>query len=158
MKPKVYLETTIPSYLTAWPSRDLIRAAHQQITREWWSARSQFDLFVSQVVLDEVQQGDTEAARRRMESISGITVLEVSQEANFLTKELIFQHSLPRKAAADAAHIAIAVVSGMDYLLTWNCTHIANAVMRHKIEDICRRCGYEPTLMCTPDQLMGEKS
>lgn len=156
MQPKVYLETSVVSYLTAWSSRDLVKAAHQTITREWWRGRTRFDLYVSQVVLREASAGDPEAARLRMESISALPVLSASPEAGRLAQQLVAQGSLPPKAAVDALHIAIAVVNGIDYVLTWNCTHIANAAMRLKIEAICRQCGYEPVILCTPEELMEE--
>ena len=153
MRAKVYLETTIPSYLTAWPSRDIVTAAHQQITREWWQTRSRFELYISQVVVNEVQVGDAEAARLRVESIAGIPVLIATAEAKDLAQKFLKYGSLPQKAAIDAAHIAIAVISGMDYLLTWNCKHIANATMRKKLESICQQNGYNPPSVCTPEQL-----
>jgi hypothetical protein len=155
VKPKVYLETTIPSYLTAWTSRDLIMAAHQQITREWWDNRRQdFDLFVSQLVLQESGSGDPDAAARRMELISPYPVLKVAEEADDLAGELARQIPLPERAALDALHIAIAAVSGMDYLLTWNCRHIANAVYQPRIGLVCRALGYEPPVICTPEALL----
>ena len=154
MRSRAYLETTIVSYLSAWPSRDLVKAAHQQITIEWWSKRSRFDLFVSQIVVSEAGSGDVQAARRRLETLDGIPVLSASPEAAVLARELVAQGSLPAKAAVDALHIAIAAVNGMDYLLTWNCTHIANAATRHKIEAVCRKTGYEPVVLCTPEELM----
>lgn len=156
MRPKVYLETTIPSYLTAWPSRDLVRAAHQQITREWWQNRTRFDLYISQLVLREASGGDAEAAGLRLEALRGIPVLALSPAASALAQQLVQQGLLPENAVADALHIAIAVVNGMDYLLTWNCAHIANAALRHRIEAICRASGYEPPVLCTPEELMEE--
>jgi hypothetical protein len=155
MRPKIYLETTIPSYLTAWPSRDLIRAAHQQITLEWWKfRRADFDLHVSEFVLLEVGKGDPVAAAERLESLKDIPVLDASSEAQKLTAELIRRVPLPPKAALDASHIGIAVVSGMDFLLTWNCSHIANASLRSRIDDICREMGYSPITICTPIELL----
>ena len=156
MKPKVYIETTVVSYLTGWPSRDLIVAAHQQITREWWQARTRFDLYVSQIVIREAGGGDPEPAALRLKAVEGIQVLELSPEARSLAKQLITEGPLPEKAELDALHIGIAVVNGMDYLLTWNCTHIANAAMRHMIEAVCRSMGYEPPVICTPEELMEE--
>jgi hypothetical protein len=88
--------------------------------------------------------------------LSGIPILTASPEVSALAQELVARGSLPTKAAVDAVHIAIAVINGIDYLLTWNCTHIANAAIRHKIEAICRQCGYEPVVLCTPEQLMEE--
>lgn len=156
MRPKVYLETTIPSYLTAWPSRDLVKAAHQQITREWWQNRTRFDLYISQLVLREASGGDAEAARLRLEALRGIPVLALSPAASALAQQLVQQGLLPENTVADALHIAIAVVNGMDYLLTWNCAHIANAALRHRIEAICRASSYEPPILCTPEELMEE--
>jgi hypothetical protein len=155
MKPKVYLETTISSYLTARPSRDLVTAAHQQITREWWDTRRHaFDLFVSQMVIDEASAGDPDAAARRLEVLAPLSLLDPRAEGADLAQALIEQVPLPIGAAADALHIAIAVVNGMDYLLTWNCTHIANAVLRSQIETVCRSKGFEIPIICTPDELL----
>jgi hypothetical protein len=157
--PKVYLETTIVSYLTAWPSRDLVRAAHQQITQEWWqNRRGAFDLSVSELVLQEVSAGDPEAARLRLEALTDIEVLEVTDEATTLTEQLVNQVPLPAKAAADALHISIAVVNAMDYLLTWNCTRIANATLRAKIDAVCRANGYDPPVICTPEELLEQNN
>lgn len=154
MKPKIYVETTIISYLAARPSRDLVVAAHQQITQEWWQTRrAEFDLFVSQIVVQESSAGDKDAAERRLAILEGIPVLEQSEEATALAQELVNQMALPEKAVVDALQIAIAVVSGMDYLLTWNCTHIANATLRNRIESVCRSNGYEPPVICTPEEL-----
>src|SRR5262249_33831396 len=152
MKPKVYLETTIPSYLTSRPSRDLVTAAHQQITREWWDTRRHdFDLFVSQMVLDEASAGDPEAATRRLEVLASLPLLAPKTEGTAVARMLSNHLSLPPRAAADALHIAIAVVNGMDYLLTWNCTHIANAVLRGRIEAACRSRGFRVPIICTPE-------
>jgi hypothetical protein len=156
MKSRVYLETTIPSYLTAWPSRDLIRAAHQQITREWWAGRGAFELYSSRLVVQECQAGDPQAAVDRLAALAGIPLLEQTPEAATLAEALIRGVPLPERAAADALHIAIAAVHGVDYLLTWNCTHIANVTLRPQIESVCRAAGYEPPLICTPEELLPE--
>ena len=121
-KPTVYIETSVVSYLTGWPSRDLVVAAQQHITREWWrEAADHFELVASQLVVNEASAGDPGAARARL--------------------------------AALETHIAIAVVNGVDYLVTWNLRHIANAMMQAKIGRVCRQAGYEPTTIGTPDQL-----
>jgi hypothetical protein len=156
MKPTVYIETTIPSYLTAWPSRDLIRAAQQQLTREWWERRDQFELCTSVLVLRECQDGDPTAAAERMAALQGIPVLDVSVEAGRLGTVLLREVPLPAKAMADSLHIAVAALHGVQYLLTWNCRHIANAVLRPRIEAICRAAKCEPPLICTPDELRTE--
>jgi hypothetical protein len=155
MKPRVYLETTIPSYLTAWPSRDLIMAARQQITREWWDARrDDFELFTSELVIDEASAGDSDAATRRLQTLANIAMLDSTIDAGVLADKLLNEIPLPPKAAADSLHIAIAATSGMDYLLTWNCTQIANAEFRGSIERICRESGFEPPIICTPEELL----
>ena len=157
MTPRVYLETTIPSYLTAWLSRDLVMAAHQQTTREWWETRRQdFELFVSQFVIDEAGLGDPDAAGRRLEMLVDVPLLDASEDVYTLADELMKRVPLPPKAAADSLHIAIVTVNGMNYLLTWNCTHIANAALRSSIELVCRESGYEPPVICTPEELLKE--
>lgn len=155
MKPKAYLETTIVSYLTARPSRDLITAAHQQITQQWWQTqRAHFDLFMASPVLQEAQAGDPEAAARRLAVLHDIPMLTLSEEATQLAQALSTPGPLPANAVVDALHIAIAAANGMHYLLTWNCTHIANAAIRSDIEDVCRAHGYEPPVICTPEELL----
>ena len=156
MKSKVYVETTIVSYLSASPSRDIVLAAHQQLTREWWAHRARFDLFVSRPVLTEVARGDADAAARRIAALDGIPVLLVSAEASELADRLLTTTVLPAKAAIDALHVAVAVLNGMDYLLTWNCTHIANAAIRGRIEQACRAAGMQAPIICTPEELTEE--
>jgi predicted nucleic acid-binding protein len=155
LKPKVYVETTIISYLVAWPSRDVIVAGHQQMTNEWWrTQRRSFELFASQLVLGEAQAGNEEMAQRRLDALEEVTLLAVTEEALELAEDLIKKGPLPQKAAEDAIHIAVAVVNGLDYLITWNCKHIANAKMWGKIEQVCRARGYMPIIICTPEELM----
>jgi len=155
MKPTVYLETTIASYLTAWPSRDLVTAAHQQLTGEWWQTRrDEFEMFVSRLVLQEASGGDPGAAARRLAVLNDLPILEVTEEAASLAQELVRKVPLPARAAVDALHIAIAVVHGIDYLLTWNCTHIANAALRTEIEAVSRAHGYASPVICTPEELL----
>jgi hypothetical protein len=136
MNPKTYLETTIVSYLTAHPSRDLVRAAHQQVTAEWWSGRAAYEIYISQLVIDEAGRGDTAAAARRLESLDGLPLLNLTDEIVALAADLIAKGGLPQKARIDALHVATATIHGMDYLLTWNCKHIANASLRGKIDEI----------------------
>ena len=157
MKPRAYIETTVISYLTARPSRDVIVAGHQQVTDEWWRMRRlDFDLFASQLVWDEAEAGDQEASQKRLAALESVGMLEITEEALSLAKELVEKGPLPPRAAEDAIHIAVAVINGMDYLLTWNCSHLANAAMRSKIDRICRARGYEPTVICTPEELLEE--
>ena len=153
--PKVYLETTIASYLTAWPSRDLVMAANQELTREWWANRKDaFELFVSQTVIKEASAGDSDAAQRRLEFLKPFPRLDITEEVEALAAKLIAEVPLPPKAQADALHIAVSAVNKMNYLLTWNCTHIANATLRSRIEAVCRSAGYEPPVVCTPQEML----
>lgn len=155
MKPKVYIETSVISYLSARPSRDVIVIANQQITGEWWQTRRQdFDLYVSELVQFEASGGDPEAAKKRLESIKEVPVLTLTPTIIGFGEKLVQEGSLPEKASADALHIAIASMNGLDYLLTWNFKHIANAAIRYKVERICREEGYEPPIICTPQELM----
>lgn len=155
MNSKVYLETSIISYLTAKPSNDIRAAANQNITIEWWETqRNRFNLYVSEFVIAEISLGNPEAAAKRLAIAGNIDELEVTEDIRFLGKLLITQGPIPIKAEIDAYHIAVAAANGMDYLLTWNCTHIANAAMRSKIEATCRSHGFEPPVICTPQELM----
>lgn len=157
MKSSVYIETTIPSYLTAWRSPELVMAANQEATRKWWDeSRAKFELFISQLVIGEISNGDPEAVKRRIAVVENLPELALTDKAEALAAKLLLGAALPQKAKADALHIGIATVHGMDYLLTWNCTHIANAIMRPKIESICRAAGYEPPVICTPPELVEE--
>ena len=155
MKAKVYIETSIPSYLAARPSNDIRVIANQNITIEWWETRRpNFELFISEFVLAEAMLGHPEAARKRLEVIAGLSELAITNETRELAKALIANGAIPKKSEVDAYHIAVAAVNGIEYLLTWNCTHIANAIMRSKIEEICRQEGVEPPVICTPLELM----
>ena len=155
--PTVYIETSIVSYLTARPSRDVVTLARQELTREWWNSRRQrHDLFTSDVVVGEASEGDDEAARQRLDALQGIEESETTPEAEDLASALLEKGPLPEKAAVDALHIGISATEGIEYLLTWNCTHIANAAMRKPIEEVCRTKEVETPIMCTPEELMEE--
>ncbi len=155
MKPKAYIETTVVSYLTARPSRDVVIAGHQQVTRDWWrTAADRFELVASELVINEASTGDIDAVRDRLAVLHSLALLDATDEAAELARQLIESGAIPEKAAEDAAHIAIAVTNGVEYMVTWNCRHIANAAMRSRIEKVCRDAGYEPAIICTPDELM----
>ena len=155
MKAKVYVETTVVSYLAAAPSRDVVIAGHQQVTHDWWDTRGEgFELVASELVLQEVRSGDEQAARKRLEILDSLTLLETAQEALVLARQLVDSLAVPRKAVEDTLHIAIAATNGVEYLLTWNCRHLANATLRSRIEKICYWAGYEPPIICTPEELL----
>ena len=154
MRSRLYVETSVISYLTARPSRDPIALWHQQLTRDWWSrAESEFELFASRLVVAEAQVGDPSAAASRLAVLQPITLLTETAESRSLARKLIAAGGLPAKAASDALHIGIAAVHGMDYLVTWNCKHIANARMMRFVMETCRSAGFEPPIICTPEEL-----
>ena len=155
MKPTVYLETTIPSYLAAWQSPQIVMAARQQITHDWWNNhREKFDLLISQIVLDESAGGDPSASAKRLDILRDINVLEPPGNVDQIVEALLNQVPLPENAANDALHIAIAVGNGVDYLLTWNCRHIANATLHARMVVVCESLGFELPTICTPEQLI----
>jgi hypothetical protein len=156
MSETVYIETSILGYLTSRPSRDLVVAANIEITREWWDTRrSYFQLYSSQAVLKETSQGDVEVASQRLEIIRNLALLDLDQFVFDLAEQFLKRSSLPAKADVDAVHIAAATVHGMDYLLTWNCKHIANAQIQRKLAEISLDLGYELPILCTPYELLG---
>jgi predicted nucleic acid-binding protein len=155
LKASVYIETSVLSYLTARPSNDLRAMANQSTTSDWWETqRPNYRVFASDLVISEAGKGHPEAAQRRLAAITDVPLLQVSPEVQALALALIASHALPPKAEADAYHVALAAVNGIEYLLTWNCTHIANAHTRPKIEATCRALGYEPPVICTPLELL----
>ena len=157
MSETVYIETSIIGYLTARPSNNLILMANLEATRQWWETRrDQFTLYISQVVLDEVARGDAEIATRRLEILRDFPLLEVREAVQNLAAQFLTKSNLPPKAADDALHIAAATVYGLDYLLTWNCRHIANAQIQKKLAQVSLDAGYELPTICTPYELMGE--
>jgi len=154
MPSTVYIETSVISYLTSRPSRELVTAAHQQVTVDWWmNARPGFNAVVSELVIQEVAMGDPDSARRRMEAIADLPVLEMTEAGRELARALLDDLAVPPTAAADALHIAVAAENGADYLLTWNCRHIANAKIRALIERTLSMRGYDPPILCTPEEL-----
>ena len=157
MKKSVYIETSIPSYLTARPSRDVRAAAWQQLTAQWWDeARKNYDLFTSELTVVEASAGNPEAAKRRLDSINEIPELKIDEEVQELAERLIAEDGVPRAAEADALHIAVAAVHRIDYLLTWNCRHIDNAAKKPIIRAICVNMGYSYPEICTPMELLPE--
>jgi predicted nucleic acid-binding protein len=158
MPERIYIETTFVSYLTARPSRDVVIAGHQQVTHEWWdTCKANYELCVSQLVLDEAGAGDAQAVQERLLVLRPMLVLETTVEALELAKELLQAGALPAKAADDALHIAVAATHAIPFLLTWNCRHLANAVMRPVIETVCQAKGFKAPIICTPEELLGSK-
>jgi predicted nucleic acid-binding protein len=157
MPRRIYIETTIPSYLTARPSRDIVQAARQQLTREWWEVeRRNYDLCISQIVLDEAAAGDAEAAQRRMVVIDALPLLDLTFEVDALAGTIMQSGLLPASASRDAVHIAVTAVHQVHFLLTWNCRHIANATIFRDLQHIIMSAGYDVPVICTPEELLGD--
>jgi predicted nucleic acid-binding protein len=157
MKPKLYIETTVISYLAARRSRDLIVAGHQESTRKWWrERRGGFALFCSQLVVQEASAGDSDAVARRLRFLREVPVLVATDAIGELARRLTRSGGIPSEASEDAVHVAFAVIHGMDYLVTWNCRHIANAQIRNNLSATCYAAGYELPVICTPEELLGE--
>jgi predicted nucleic acid-binding protein len=155
-KKTVYVETSIFSYLTARPSSDLLAAAWQKITIDWWDTqRDRFALFASDIVVEEAGRGDDLAAARRLKALAGIPLLAITDEVLSLSEALIQEGALPSKAVGDSLHIALSAVHGIDYLLTWNYRHIDNAETKPITRRICLENGYAYPEICTPQELMG---
>ena len=155
-KKSVYIETSIVSYLTAGPTNDLLVAAWQKATIDWWDTqRNRFDLYTSDVTVEEAGRGDTEAAARRLQALCGIPLLQITEDAVALSKALLQGRALPAKALGDSLHVAVSAVHGIDYLLTWNFRHLDNAETKPVIRSECAVHGYTSPEVCTPQELMG---
>ncbi len=159
MKPKVYVETSIISYLTANQSRDVIISANQLLAQEWWeSHRHEFDLYISKLVFDEISKGSKQMAQKRLELVDDIPFLDINEDVILLAEEITRAKILPPKAAVDISHIAVSSVHEVDFLLTLNCKHIANAFIYRRVEKICREFNYEPPIVCTPQEILGKEN
>jgi predicted nucleic acid-binding protein len=153
----LYLDTSIIGYLTIRPSTNLITASNSVITQNWWDTRRQnFTLYISEVVLEELARGDQEIATKRLDLISELPLLALNEAVEELAQQFLTKSNLPPKASDDALHIALATVYKVDYLLTWNCKHIANAQIQKKLSQISIESGYELPTICTPYELMGD--
>ena len=155
-KETVYIETSIISYLTARASRDLLAAAWQKVTIDWWDTqRGRFNLFASDLVIEEAGRGNDLAAARRLKALVGIPLLAITEEVLAFSEALIRAGAIPQKAIGDSLHIALSAVHGIDYLLTWNYRHLDNAEAKPIIRRACMENGYEYPEICTPQELMG---
>ena len=152
---RIYIESTIPSYVVARPARDLLQAARQQTTKDWWELkRHDHELFISQVVLDEIGFGEPAMAQLRLESLQVIPLLQVTDETKELARKILTSGLLPATADRDSTHIALASAYKMDILLSWNCRHIANATIQARLRRLVESAGFELPVICTPDELM----
>ena len=155
-KKTIYIETSVVSFLTARPTGDLLVAAWQKITVDWWDMqRNRFDLYTSDITVEEAGRGSPEAGKLRLGALSGIPILPTTEAVVELSKALLQGKALPAKALNDALHIAVSAVHGIDYLLTWNCRHLDNAETKPVIRSVCAIHGYASPEICTPQELMG---
>ncbi len=154
----VYIESSVISYITARPSRDVVTSARQAITIEWWETyRDLFDVFISELVLEEIGTGDLQAASNRLAIVENIPVLVATDSAKELAKALIVENAISASSAEDALHISIAAVQGIDFLLTWNFKHINNANMRDKITQVVNHLNFRSPMLCSPEELINER-
>jgi len=155
MKESIYLETTVVSYYTSKPSRDIIVLAHQEITREWWDkALKRYDAFISEIVVEEARAGDPDAAKKRLAILKRFTHLDLNPTVEKMAQVYIEKLKIPPKALRDAVHLAVASVHSVDYLVTWNCSHIANGEVIKKLMQINISHGIKTPIICTPEELM----
>jgi predicted nucleic acid-binding protein len=155
MKESIYLETTVVSYYTSKPSRDIIVLAHQEITWEWWpNAIARFDVFISEVVVEEAGLGNSEAAERRLKVLKDFPHLKLNDKVEEMAKVYMEKLEIPEKSFRDAAHLAVASVHNIDYLVTWNCTHLANGEVIKRLMKINESFGIHTPIICTPEELM----
>jgi len=158
MPESVFIETTIPSYLVARRPRDIVQAARQELTMEWWSRhRQRYELFTSEVVLDEVARGEPAMAGKRLDALRGILLVDIDGAVTMLARELVESGVIPERVPDDAFHIACASVHRMDFLLTWNCRHIANPHNQRRIRQILTGHGLEMPVICTPEGLIEDE-
>ncbi|MDF0666824.1 MAG: type II toxin-antitoxin system VapC family toxin [Nitrospira sp.] len=159
MASSVYVETSVISYYAGRPSRDIVTAARQAITQEWWNeTRGRYEIYISVLVVEEAKAGDVVAAQRRLDAISGLPILEINDAAESLARRLIEMGLISETSAEDALHIALATVHAMDFLLTWNFRHINNAEAKVRIGAAIEVLGYECPIICSPEELGGIES
>lgn len=155
MKPSAYIETSVISYLTGRMSSNLIVAAHQQITQEWWdNSLRYFSPFISVIVLDEASKGDKKAAALRLAKISHFPLLKINPDIEKQAEKYYRSLRIPEKARADAYHLAIASHYKVDFLVTWNCSHLANGFVIKQLKNINSELGIRSPVICTPEELM----
>jgi hypothetical protein len=154
-KPKVYLESSVISFYANRRSKDLVVAAYQEISVDWWEKElHKYQPYVSQFVVEEISRGDSHAAKSRVNAIKNFPLLDLPDEVFDLAKSYLKEVQIPRKSQLDAFHISAAVVNRMDYILSWNFHHIANVFVKEKIQRINKRLGFETPIICTPEELI----
>jgi hypothetical protein len=154
MLKRIYLETSVISFLTARQATDVVLAGHQESTHLFWKQRNDYELFISDMVIQECEKGDAECAQNRMIAIQGLPVLNVDNEVERLASELIIKGAVPKKSLEDAVHIAVASVNAIDFIVTWNFKHINNPFMKQQIRTVIVNLGYAMPEICSPEELL----
>ena len=155
MKKHIYIETTVVSYLTAKPSRDIMIAGHQEVTRELWAKlSSRYETYVSALVFQEAGRGDPDQAQMRLAAIAKFPMLDIDDEARFLADKIIAKKGISTEYPEDALHIAVAAVNGIEVILTWNFAHLNNPFTRKKVRKIVEAEGYICPEICSPEELL----
>lgn len=157
MKQKIYIETSVVSYLVARPSRNIIIAAHQVSTSDFWNLLHHYDVFVSDIVIQETSKGDESLAKRRIGLLTEFKILEIDGEVKNLARKFLSADVIPEKYPEDALHIAVAAANGMDIIVTWNFKHINNPFIREKIRKIIEANGWLCPEICSPEELLGDE-
>jgi predicted nucleic acid-binding protein len=154
MPASVYIESSIISYLTSRPSRDVVKAARQAITSEWWiKSRQHYEIYISALVEEEIAGGDPLAAAERLKAVVNIPSILINSEAQLLADALLTARAVPDNSIRDALHIAIAATQGIDYLVTWNFRHINNAETKALITRVVESNGWVCPILCSPEEL-----
>jgi len=157
-KKKIYLESSVVSYYANRRSHNLIVAAYQEITQDWWENElPKHDAFISQFVIEEIEKGDAAQAAKRLNAVANLPLLELPDQVLELAERYLSELNIPRKSRIDAFHIAAAVVNGMDFIVSWNFHHIANVFVKEKIRRINDGIGVVTPEICTPEELVEEK-
>jgi hypothetical protein len=155
MKKRVYIETTVVSYFTARPSRDIIMAGHQKTTRDFWpELTDKYETYISALVYEEAGKGDPDQAAKRLTAIRVFPMLDIDEDARLLAERIIAERGIPDNYPEDALHIGVAAVNGMDVLLTWNFAHMNNPFTRRAIRRIVEQAGYLCPEICSPQELL----
>ena len=150
----VYIESSVISYLVARQSRDIVITARQAITETWWhEQRAKFDLYISSLVVQEIERGDAEVASKRLNAVENIPLVATSSEAQNLAQDLLAQGAVPANSEEDALHIGLAASAGLDFLLTWNFKHINNAHTKSAITSVVEAHGFVCPVLCSPEEL-----
>ena len=157
MKQKIYIETSVVSYLVARPSRYIVVAAHQASTSDFWDRLDNYAVFISDIVIQEASRGDETQATRRCQMLEAFQVLKIDDEVKELARKFLLKRIVPEKCPEDALHIAVAAANGMDMVVTWNFKHINNPFIRKRIRQVVEEDGWGCPEICSPEEFLGDE-